>query len=81
MLLGQMMWAARLSRCDIQADVAHIAQVYKNNRILDDDYDEKDILYAELEKSSDDEIAEWEKPIPVAGRCDHMPGFQEEQKN
>ena len=43
MLLGQMMWAARLSRSDIQADVAHIAQVYKNNRILHDEYEEKEL--------------------------------------
>ena len=61
MLLGQMMWAARLSRGDIQADVAHIAQVYKNNRILDDEYDEKEIIYAELDKITPEEIVEWEK--------------------
>ena len=81
MLLGQMMWAARLSRGDIQADVAHIAQVYKNNRILDDNYDENEIIYAELEKDTPDEILEWEKPSHVPGKCSHMPGFDQMNNN
>ena len=44
MLLGQMMWAARLSRGDIQPEVAYIAQLYKNGRIIEDDYDMKDVV-------------------------------------
>ena len=70
------MWLARITRGDIATDVAHIAQVYKNGRRIEHQYDFSDItVLADPEKEA--EMQPWTKVEERTSGNSHMPGFDD----
>ena len=75
-LLGKLMWLARITRGDIATDVAHIAQVYKNGRRIEQSYDFSEILVVD-DPESEVKVQEWSPVREKTTGNDHMPGFDD----